>query len=351
MQNQAGVIESVPEHKAGATADVLLRTFAVSAVAVTLLFIINTVLTYWWAWPGPGAYLGQLGWFAFEPPDDLLTGGIYLQGALQTFGYLGIVTMVAVYATLTRRRSLRADAQMLSAFSAYIIRASFWIVVIVGLVDMLLSFMRVEDFLSPFMSEALISDLGRPAFRGYYVHYPLMILAMVIAFFVRSVSFSWLALLVVLAEVQIVLSRFVFSYEQAFMGDLVRFWYAALFLFASSHALLHEAHVRVDVLYVHFSKRGKAWSNALGSALLGMPLCWTILATGMAGKGSSITSPLLSFEISQSGYGMYVKYLMAGFLIVFALSMVFQFAASFLSNVADIRGEPGRDNAKLEPEV
>ena len=143
----------------------------------------------------------------------------------------------------------------------------------------------------------------------------------------------------VLAEFQIVISRFVFSYEQAFMGDLVRFWYASLFLLGSAYALVDEGHVRVDVFYARFSPRTQAWSNLVGSVVLGIPLCWTILATGMWGKGSSINSPLLSFEISQSGFGMYVKYLMAGLLVMFAVSMAVQFMSYALSSIASLRGE------------
>ena len=55
------------------------------------------------------------------------------------------------------------------------------------------------------------------------------------------------------------------------MGDLVRFWYAALFLFASAYALIHEGHVRVDVLYTSFSESKKAWTNTIGSSILGIP--------------------------------------------------------------------------------
>ena len=35
------------------------------------------------------------------------------------------------------------------------------------------------------------------------------------------------------------------SPEQTFMGDLVRFWYGSLFLFASSYALLKEGHAYI----------------------------------------------------------------------------------------------------------
>src|SRR5690606_14427293 len=173
------------------------------------------------------------------------------------------------------------------------------------------------------------------------IHYPLIVAALVLALFTRTIGFHWLALLVVVAEFQIVVGRFVFSYEQAFMGDLVRFWYAALFLFASAYTLVHEGHVRVDVAYTYFSERGKAWANLLGSLLLGIPICWLILARGMSGKFSVITSPLLSHEISQSGYGMYLKYLVAGFLLIYAISMMVQFASYVVSNAAILLGDPG----------
>ena len=148
---------------------------------------------------------------------------------------------------------------------------------------------------------------------------------------------------VVLSEFAIVITRFVFSYEQAFMGALVRFWYAALFLFASAYTLLKEGHVRVDVFYAGFSRAKKSWSNIVGTLVLGLPLCWVILMQGMGGRGDSINSPLLSFEISQSGYGMYVKYLMAGFLVVFASTMMVQFVSYLLENIANLLHPPEED--------
>ena len=76
---------------------------------------------------------------------------------------------------------------------------------------------------------------------------------------------------------------------------------------------------------------------------MGLPLGWIILITGMWDKTSSINSPLHSFEVSQSGYGLYVKYLMVGFLAVYAVSMIIQFASYLLDNVANLRQEPGGD--------
>ncbi len=316
------------------------RAFAGAIVALTLVFLLNNHLTYWNGWPGVPALLSHLGWSSVQPLSPMGGGAVAL-GWLQFLSYPAAVVAVIALVMRTPGRALRADADVLSALAAYIVRAAFWAVLIVGIADVAISFLRVEGFLEAWVGAELTTQLGRPSFRGTYVHWPLILVSLVVAFFVRGLGFTWLALLVVVAEFQIVISRFVFSYEQGFMGDLVRFWYAALFLFASAYALIDDGHVRVDVLYAHFSTKGKAWTNAVGSVLLGIPLCWVILTQGMWTKGSSLNSPLLSFEISQSGFGMYTKYMMAGFLVIFALTMTIQFASYFLDAVADLREEPG----------
>ena len=327
-----------PARGAGPTA-LASRMFALSVVALTLAFVLNDYLIFWRGWPGAWPLFAQ--WTGAAPPAgaDLSAPGASARAWLQAAIYLVPVAGVALYAFLTPRQPLRVDAARLSALAAYVVRASFWTVLLIGFVDMLISFLRVEDLLAAVVGEDLTRELGRSVYRGAYVHMPLMGLAFLIALRTRGLDFIWLAFLVVLAEFQIVISRFVFSYEQAFMGDLVRFWYASLFLLGSAYALVDEGHVRVDVFYARFSARAQAWSNLVGSVVLGIPLCWTILATGMWGRGSSINSPLLSFEISQSGFGMYVKYLMAGLLVVFAVSMAVQFMSYALRSIARLRGE------------
>ena len=125
------------------------------------------------------------------------------------------------------------------------------------------------------------------------------------------------------------------------MGDLVRFWYAALFLFASAYTLVEEGHVRVDVFYAGFTNKTKGFVNAVGTLFMGITLCWTILFVGMGSKASIIYSPLSNFEVSQSGFGLHVKYLMAGFLAVFAVTMLIQFVSYLMEAVADYLEQPG----------
>jgi TRAP-type mannitol/chloroaromatic compound transport system permease small subunit len=164
-----------------------------------------------------------------------------------------------------------------------------------------------------------------------------------LARFTPTLGFHWLAALIAAAELGIVLSRFIFSYEQAFMGDLVRYWYAALFLFASAYTLYDEGHVRVDIVFAGLNSRAKGKVNAIGTVFLGMSTAWVILIVGFSGPTSMINAPVRTFEVSQSGSaGMYIKYQMAVFIGLFAITMLIQFVSYFLSAIADKRDEPGR---------
>ncbi|NKB77775.1 MAG: TRAP transporter small permease subunit [Gammaproteobacteria bacterium] len=307
---------------------------------MVVLYLFNNYMIYWLGWPETWQIFSHfLGNEGSELSEEQSTRGIVL-----LVGYALTIGIAVTLTLISPSRSLQDDSEFYSRLAAFVVRAAFWSVLLIGLTDTIISFLRVEDMLLSVAGQELTTQLGRPIFRGLYVHYPLIAISIIIAFFTRTLGFMWLAFLVVLAEFLIVVTRFVFSYEQAFMGDLVRFWYAALFLFASAYTLLSEGHVRVDVLYANFSKKNKARSNIAGSLLLGLPFCWTILTQGMAGKGSSINSPLLSFEISQSGFGMYVKYLMAGFLVVFAVSMAIQFVSAILSSVETLNDADKSDS-------
>lgn len=314
-----------PEAVAGGASVVTTRLFGWLNVAILAAFLINNVLTNGAGWPGPA----------------LLTDATSVSAWLQLAIYLAAAAGAAWFVLTTPHTALRTDSDRLVAINNYIIRAAFWMVVLVGIADLIISFMRVEGLLEVVVGDDLASDLGRSQFRGPYVHVPLIVLSIVIAAFTRTLGFVWLALLIVVAELLIVFARFIYSYEQAFMADLVRFWYGALFLFASAYTLVEEGHVRVDVFYAGFKTSTQGMVNALGTLTMGIVLCWTILIIGMADRASVINSPVFNFEVTQAGFGLYVKYLMAAFLGIFAISMLIQFCGYLMSAVADWRGDPG----------
>ena len=312
---------------------ILIRIFSYSILATTFVFLINNVLTVWFDWPGVKNLFSHYGLFGFKKLSKPLSDSVLNFAFLQLFFYLISILLAIFYVNRSIKQTLTADSKILDKFTAYIIRSSFWAVLIVGLADLLISFLIVEKLVEPLLGEYLKIKLVVPAFRITFVHFPLILISFVVGYFTRSVGFIWLAVLVVASEFFIVLSRFIFEYEQAFQGDLVRFWYSALYLFASAYALIHEGHVRVDVLYTGFSERKKAWTNSIGSLILGIPLCLIVLFLGMGGKASIINGPVISFEITQQGSnGLYLLYLMAIYLAVFAVSMLIQFTSYFMSS-------------------
>jgi TRAP-type mannitol/chloroaromatic compound transport system permease small subunit len=312
---------------------ILIRIFSYSILAITFVFLLNNVLTVWFDWPGVKKLFSHYEIFGFKKLNKPLEGGLITSAYIQLFLYFVSILLAAFYVFRSFTQTLETDAKNLSNITAYIIRSSFWAVFIVGLADFLISFMVVEKLVEPIFGEAVKIKLIIPSFRITFIHFPLILISFVIGYFTRSVGFIWLGVLVVGSEFAIVLSRFIFEYEQAFQGDLVRFWYSALYLFASAYALIHEGHVRVDVLYTGFSERKKAWTNSIGSLLLGIPLCLIILFLGMGGKASIINGPVISFEITQQGSnGLYLLYLMAVYLAVFAVSMLIQFTSYFMGS-------------------
>ena len=300
-----------------------IRAFGWVNLWLLAAFLFNNFATFWIGLPGASFANGVLGGiqFALYP--------------------LAVVLGISM-AMRQPQISLRAESMRIAQMNTFFIRACFWIVLILGFVDAVISFLRIEDILPIIVGEQLAKDLGRPQFRGSYVHVPLMILGVLVAMRTRTLGFPWLALLIVIAELLIVIFRFIFSYEQAFMADLVRFWYGALFLFSSAYTLMEEGHVRVDILFAGMSEHAKAIVNGIGTVFLGLPLCWMILLLGMEQKTSIINSPILNFETTQAGFGLYLKYMMASFLGVFAISMMIQFTSYLMASVADYRGEKGK---------
>lgn len=290
----------------------VLRFFSLASLCLVLAYTLNNFLIH----------VGD-----FRP---LMSGGLVV------IAVYAVSIVVAIWLSLRLSgHSLIETADSFTAFNTYLVRGAFWAVLLVGLVDATISFLRIEEFSDALFGESLAGSLNKQNFRGPFVHMPLVALSFVIAAFTRGLGFIWLTLLVVLAELLIVLTVNIYSYEQAFQADLVRFWYAALFLFATAYTLLEGGHVRVDVLFAAMPQARKHLVNLWGALILGMPLAWITLVIGTWDQSRIINSPILNFEIGQQSVGgLYIKYLMAGFLLILGITLVIQFAALMMSSAA-----------------
>ena len=233
------------------------KVFSLSIILIIFSFLINNYLTFGGNWPGASSVINSLNFYSI------------FQFSLYLFAIIFPIFFINFY---YQELSLTKLADYLEITNGFIVRFAFWAVLIIGIIDAVISLLIIEGFIEHFFGKSWNVKFSNNSFRAPYIHFPLMFVAILLAFIFKSLNFYWLAFLVVLAEFQIVLLRFVFSYEQTLMSDLVRFWYGSLFLFGSYYTLIKDGHVRVDVLYTNFSEKNKARVNLFGS-LIFQALC------------------------------------------------------------------------------
>jgi TRAP-type mannitol/chloroaromatic compound transport system permease small subunit len=303
------------------------RIFGWSLLSFIIAFLIDNILIVGFEFPGPFSIINNFSLLSF------VEIAIYM-----------IIFLFTVMVVLKNKSiSLRKEAELLHVINVYLIRSCFWVIFLVGLVDITIPFFRVEKIFEVFFTKEFSSNFTRPIFVGTFIHIPLILVGFILGKFTKTLGFHWLSLLIVISELLIVIARFIFSYEQTFMGDLVRYWYAGLFLFASAYTLYEEGHVRVDIFYQGLQNKTKGLVNSVGSIVLGVSTSMTIIFIGFNGKQSIINSPILNFEITQQGsVGMFIKYHLAMFLGVFGITMLIQFISYFFESLADYNGEEGK---------
>jgi TRAP-type mannitol/chloroaromatic compound transport system permease small subunit len=84
---------------------------------------------------------------------------------------------------------------------------------------------------------------------------------------------SWLVLVVVLISAGNAVSRKVFSISSNAWLEVQWYLFSAIFLLAAGYTLLRGEHVKVDILFSHFSRRAQLWIEILGTLFFLLPLC------------------------------------------------------------------------------
>ena len=123
---------TMPDQMAGAgkimSSSLLIRAISWSLLAVLAAFLINNVLEL---------SLGVETNLRFDNPTPVIV-------------YLILIAVAVSYALRTRQRSLRMDADKIHKFNVYLVRSLFWGIFLVGVADVVVAFMRVEDFADVF---------------------------------------------------------------------------------------------------------------------------------------------------------------------------------------------------------
>lgn len=90
---------------------------------------------------------------------------------------------------------------------------------------------------------------------------------------------AWVTAGLVLVVFVDVVMRYVFNTSYVFTQELEWHVFGFIFLIGSGYTLLHDGHVRVDVIYQRLGVKGKAWTNLIGVIFFALPGCFMVVVT------------------------------------------------------------------------
>lgn len=138
---------------------------------------------------------------------------------------------------------------------------------------------------------------------------------------------AWLTVVMVVGVTGVVVLRYVFGIGATALQETVLYMHALVFLVAAGYTLHADEHVRVDILYRRWGRRGRAWVNLLGAVCLLLPLAIFVFAASLGYVGASWAR----LETSPSPDGLPFVYLLKSVILVAAV----QLAAAALAQAGE----------------
>jgi len=88
---------------------------------------------------------------------------------------------------------------------------------------------------------------------------------------------AWVSLGLVVVIFADVVMRYLFNNSYVFTQELEWHLFAFIFLIGAGYTLLHDGHVRVDIIYQRLGLKGRAWINLGGVLLFLIPGCTMVM--------------------------------------------------------------------------
>jgi TRAP-type mannitol/chloroaromatic compound transport system permease small subunit len=118
---------------------------------------------------------------------------------------------------------------------------------------------------------------------------------------------AWSALLLVILVFSTVVMRYGFKISYVWMQELIWWLFSFIFLIGAGYTLLHDAHVRVDIVYQRVGFKGRAWVNLIGTVFFLIPGCVLVIYTSLGFVSSSFASMEGSLDPGGLPYTYIVK--------------------------------------------
>jgi TRAP-type mannitol/chloroaromatic compound transport system permease small subunit len=146
---------------------------------------------------------------------------------------------------------------------------------------------------------------------------------------------AWLTALMVITMFGIVVLRYGFNIGSIAAQESITYMHGLVFMLAIAHTLKINGHVRVDILYQRWGKKGQAWVNFLGSILLLLPVCLFIVFISW----EYISTSWSYFEGSREAGGIDAVFLLKSLIPLMAILLLLQGISEALKSLCILTGK------------
>jgi len=150
---------------------------------------------------------------------------------------------------------------------------------------------------------------------------------------------AWLTTVLVLVVFYDVILRYVFAKGNIAMQELEWHIFSMIFLLGAAYTLKIGGHVRVDIVYVKFSEKTKAWINLIGAFLFLIPFSVIVI---YATKDFILNSWAVQ-EVSPDPGGLPARYVLKAMIPLGFFLLILQGVAEAFKNLLTISGEAPKE--------
>lgn len=143
----------------------------------------------------------------------------------------------------------------------------------------------------------------------------------------------WLILAMVLISAANAISRYALNMASNAWLELQWYLFAAVFLLAAGYTLLHNEHIRIDVVSGMFSRRTRLWIDVFGSLFFLLPMSLYL----MWSSWPPFMNAWMSGEVSSSAGGL-IRWPARLIIPVGFLLLSLQGISELIKRVAQLRG-------------
>jgi len=145
---------------------------------------------------------------------------------------------------------------------------------------------------------------------------------------------AWVTLGLVLVVFVDVVMRYLFNISFVFTQELEWHLFGFIFLIGAGYTLLHDGHVRVDIIYQRLGLKGRGWINLCGVLLFLIPGCLMVIVTSWQFAANSFSM----LEGSPDPGGIPFRFIIKGCIPVGFTLLLFQGFSLGLHSIMQILG-------------